>query len=194
MNASDFLALAASRRSVKPQQFAAEALDDAQILVALEAANWAPSHGCTEPWRFAVFAGDGKDALIAKAAALLMAQLPPADAAERLGKISDNFRRSSHLVAVAQYRDPASKYPEWEELAATACAVQNFALALHASGGGSYWGTSGIVPLPGAAEALGFEAGCRLVGVLFCGRPAAPGRPFPRNSSAAEKTRWIRSH
>ena len=190
MNAADFLALAASRRSVKPQQFTPETLGDDVICSALEAANWAPSHGCTEPWRFAVFTGAGKEVLIEKSGALLMAHLPPAEALDRLSKISDNFRRSSHLVAVAQYRDPASKFPEWEELAATACAVQNFALALHAAGAGSYWGTSGIVPLPGAAEALGFGPGCRLIGVLFCGRPAAPGRPFPRNTSAAEKTLW----
>ncbi len=190
MDSTDFIALAASRRSIKPQQFTDEPLADELIRVSLEAANWAPSHGCTEPWRFAVFTGAGKELLIEKSAALLMAHLPPAEAVDRLSKISDNFRRSSHLVAVAQYRDPASKFPEWEELAASACAVQNFALALHAAGAGSYWGTSGIVPLPGAADALGFPAGCRLIGVLFCGRPAAPGRPFPRNTSAAEKTTW----
>ena len=26
----------------------------------LEAANWAPSHGDTQPWRFTVFAGEGR--------------------------------------------------------------------------------------------------------------------------------------
>ena len=36
-------------------------LDDVQLM--LEAANWAPSHGQTEPWRFTVFANEGRQQL-----------------------------------------------------------------------------------------------------------------------------------
>ena len=33
-----------------------EKVSDAEVQQILEAANWAPTHGKTEPWRFAVLA------------------------------------------------------------------------------------------------------------------------------------------
>ena len=45
------------RRSVFPKDYNGAAVPRAVIERALEAANWAPTHGKTEPWRFVVFAG-----------------------------------------------------------------------------------------------------------------------------------------
>ena len=38
-------------------------VDSALIEKALQAADWAPSHGETEPWRFTVYTGDSRSAL-----------------------------------------------------------------------------------------------------------------------------------
>ena len=46
-----------SRRSVFPAQYNNEPIDREEIMKILEAANWAPTHRRTEPWRFKVIQG-----------------------------------------------------------------------------------------------------------------------------------------
>ena len=47
------------RRSIYPNMYSDEPVDDAVIREMLENANWAPTHRLTEPWRFVVFKGEG---------------------------------------------------------------------------------------------------------------------------------------
>src|SRR5215204_7169474 len=51
------------RRSFSLKDLSPEPIDLADVQAMLEAANWAPSHGHTEPWRFTVFAGAARRAL-----------------------------------------------------------------------------------------------------------------------------------
>ena len=51
------------RRSMGLSRLKPDPVDRALIEQMLEAANWAPSHGDTEPWRFTVFAGAGRAVL-----------------------------------------------------------------------------------------------------------------------------------
>ncbi len=52
------------RRSVKPTFMDPEKPVDATLLdTLLENANWAPTHGLTEPWRFTVFTGSARQKL-----------------------------------------------------------------------------------------------------------------------------------
>ena len=44
-----------NRRSVFPQQYNTKPITRDTILQVLEAANWAPTHKKTEPWRFKIF-------------------------------------------------------------------------------------------------------------------------------------------
>ena len=44
-----------ARRSIKPAVFNGKKIEDHQIRQLLELANWAPTHGFTEPWRFVVY-------------------------------------------------------------------------------------------------------------------------------------------
>lgn len=53
------------RRSVFPKDYSGETVPDRVIEQMLENANWAPTHKLTEPWRFVVFAGEGRKALAA---------------------------------------------------------------------------------------------------------------------------------
>ncbi len=47
----------AHRRSVFPPAFIDEPVKDEEIEVILRAANWAPTHKLTEPWRFVILLG-----------------------------------------------------------------------------------------------------------------------------------------
>ncbi len=49
-----------NRRTFKPKLLADRAVDEVIIREMLENANWAPTHGMTEPWRFTVFTGDAR--------------------------------------------------------------------------------------------------------------------------------------
>jgi len=44
-----------NRRSIDPELYTGEAIEKIKIEALLEAANWAPTHGFTEPWRFIVY-------------------------------------------------------------------------------------------------------------------------------------------
>ena len=48
------------RRSIKPEKMKPDPVPRALLDRMLEAANWAPSHGLTEPWRFVVHTGDAR--------------------------------------------------------------------------------------------------------------------------------------
>src|SRR6185295_18144463 len=63
-NARVLLDAIRERRSLALKQLSPEPIALESIQLMLEAANWAPSHGQTEPWRFSVFAGAGRRGLI----------------------------------------------------------------------------------------------------------------------------------
>ena len=51
------------RRTIKPKQFLDREVDPSIVQQMLENANWAPTHGMTEPWRFTVFVGAARERL-----------------------------------------------------------------------------------------------------------------------------------
>merc|ERR1719187_1933617 len=56
----DTMMLIKSRRTIMPKDLNGEKLSNDQIETLLEAANWAPTHKTTEPWRFTVITGSEK--------------------------------------------------------------------------------------------------------------------------------------
>jgi len=141
------------RRSVFPKDYNGASVPRIVIERALEAANWAPTHGKTEPWRFVVFSGQPRiqelEDLKLKATEATMAEQP-----EKLQKTLDKMARKrkdvakvSHIIALIVKRVENLKgelMPAWEETAAVACAVQNFHLSLTAQGYAGYWSSGGV--------------------------------------------------
>ena len=120
------------------RSFAINELTDApvdQVLIdrVLEAANWAPSHGKTEPWRFVVFHRDGRAALssaFGAAFAKLNPDLPRGGEGER----AQAKRPWQAPVWIALGMQPSKKFPEWEDMLAFGAAVQNMHLMASALG------------------------------------------------------------
>ena len=54
-NLSEINELIRSRRTIYPEQFSDRKVHIEQIEVLLNNAQWAPTHGNTQPWRFKVF-------------------------------------------------------------------------------------------------------------------------------------------
>jgi len=142
-----------SRRSIFPKDYSGAPVPRRVIERALEAANWAPTHGKTEPWRFAVFMGEAPLArfhAIKRAATERSLKSKPEKLAAALSKIDRKqaeLKSVSAIIAIVLKRDRSVKgelMPLWEEQAAVACAMQNFHLQLTAEGFAGYWSSGGV--------------------------------------------------
>lgn len=130
----------------------------------LSMAVWAPTHRRTEPWRFHVFMGKGRDALF-KATCL--------DAPEN---IAQKVYRAPVIIAVTTAIDQAEKkVPLWEEEAATAAAIQNIGLAAHGYGLAGIWRTGKFTTFVHVQRLLNVDThrGDRIMGFFYMGYPDA---------------------
>ena len=96
----------------------------------LEVANWAPTHRRTEPWRFKVMQGESQRRL-AEFLAKTYKEKSESYSEFKHKKYKTNPIKAACVIAICMQRDPAESIPEWEEIAATAMAVQNMWLTAH---------------------------------------------------------------
>jgi len=177
-----------SRRAVYPAQYNNEPVLKKEIEKILEAANWAPTHKRTEPWRFKVFHGESQGKL---ADFLAEAYKNATDKfAERTyNKLRENPRKAGAVIAVCMQRDPKESIPEWEEIAATAMAVQNMWLTASSMNIGSYWSSPAVMKFVG--DFVPLEEGEKCIGFFYLGRYDEPSPEGSRKSTIEEKTVWI---
>lgn len=175
------------RRSVFPVQFNDRTIDRATIERILEAANWAPTHKKTEPWRFKVLMGKKKDELGQFLSDTYQAvDLRPKQI--KIKKLQENAQRSAVVIAICMQRDPLESLPEWEEIAATAMAVQNMWLCCTELGIGTYWSSPALIThMDGFFE---MNEGERCLGFLYMGRYDEP-LPQGERRPIAEKVAWL---
>ncbi|MDT0295858.1 nitroreductase [Mesonia ostreae] len=132
------------RRSIFPAQYSKEPVRNEQIEQLFEAANWAPTHRKTEPWRFYVVTGDRLENLgdfLAKTYRTTTDKFSEF----KFEKIKAKPQQASHVIVICMERDPKERVPEWEEIAATAMAVQNMWLMATELKLGSYWSSPSLV-------------------------------------------------
>jgi nitroreductase len=175
------------RRSFGLKELSAAPVERGLVERILEAANWAPSHGKTEPWRFAVYSGQSRQ-IISDAFGVAFAQLNR-EKANPAGEQAQRDRPWQAPVWIALGMQPDPKMPDWEELVAFGCAVQNAQIMASALGLASKW-TSGAVAIhPHVAEVVGFAPDVQLFGFLYVGYPAGEW-PAGQRRPVAEKVRW----
>ena len=133
-----------------PKDLSGAKVSREEVETLLEAANWAPTHHRTEPWRFVVVEGregiqdyldlletwyeDNKE------------QIEEEEYSRFLSKVTSARsvwpENVSHLILICMVRQalPDKRLPEWEEICATASSVQNLHLALTAQPGlAGFW-------------------------------------------------------
>jgi len=167
----------AHRRSMGIARLSPLQVEREVLQAAFEAANWAPSHGDTEPWRFIVYQGESIHEL-----AKIFAEAYKVSA-EAEGKFKQETyeaqkdRALSSPTWIAIIMQPGLddhgnlKMPIEEELMATACAIQNMHLSLCAHGVVGMWHSKGVSIHSYTAEKLGVKAPSRLLGFFFAGYP-----------------------
>lgn len=182
----------AERRTIKPDQFTGERVDDLIIQQLLEAANWAPTHGYTEPWRFSVFADDG----LARLGDFLADLDQPDKNAEdfnqmRYDRLRNRPLKCSHVIGIGVKRGNNDKVPEIEEICATAMAVQNMWLSAYALGLGAYWSTGAMAFTNEMRDFFDLGKNDLSLGLFYIGKPANVHPKGRRITKIDEKVRWI---
>jgi nitroreductase len=191
-NIQEFNLLIKNRRSVFTRDYTGEKVDEAIIHQMLENANWAPTHKFTEPWRFVVFTGDGLQKL-ADFQSECYKQVTTANGTFSQSKyegLKVKPLEASHVIAIGMKRDEKKGLPEWEELGAVFCAVENMYLTATAYGVGCYLSTGGVTNFEEAKEFLGLGKEDKLCGFMFVGMLKGELHEG-RRKSIQEKTKWI---
>ncbi len=179
----------ASRRAIFPDQYTGGTVKDDQIKIILNNAKWAPTHRRTEPWLFHVFSAEAKKRLSSYLGAWYKRHTPEESFSElKYRKTIEKPLLSSHVLAICMRRDPEKRVPEWEEIAAVACAVQNMWLTCAAMELGCYWSTPGSAL--SANDFLGLSKGERCLGWFYIGVPKAGVILKSQRTDIASKTIW----
>lgn len=176
-----------SRRSVFPDQYNDRPIDRATLFRLLEAANQAPTHKRTEPWRFKVVTGDQREKLGAFLRETYQAT-DPAPKQFKAKKLYNNPQRAAAVIAICMQRDPAESLPEWEEVASVAMAVQNMWLLCTELGIGSYWSSPGLIRH--MDRFFDLSAGERCLGFFYLGYHDQTLPEVPRGA-ISEKVTWL---
>ena len=121
-----------------PKDLSGEKVSREELETLLEAANWAPTHHRSEPWRFVVIEGS-----LAISDYLDMVEtwysdnkedIPDSESSRLVSKVSSLKslwpETVSHLVVICMLRQALDfRQTEWEEICSVGCSVQNLHLA-----------------------------------------------------------------
>lgn len=159
----------------------------------IEAAVWAPNHHRTEPWKFVVMTGEGRNKLgsaYAEIAAEKLTGLTEEEREQRLAKEVEKALRAPVVIAAVCSPSDDPKVIRAEETAAVHAAVQNLLLAAHANGLGAVWRTGEPAYHPAMKRWLGLEPGDEVVGLIYAGYPDMEP-PAVRRTPGTAKTVWL---
>ena len=190
-NLSEINELIRTRRTIYPEQFSDRKVHTEQIEVLLNNAQWAPTHGNTQPWRFKVFMDDGRQKL-ADFLGKTYLELTPIEQQNdmKLAKMLTRPMKSSVVVAVCMERQAEEKILEIEEIEAVACAIQNMHLSCTAYGLGGFWATPKLIYSTQMNDFLGLGEKDKCLGLFYIGYPAIEW-PKAHRKPLEYTTQWI---
>lgn len=177
-----------SRRSIFPPSYIEKEIPRDIIDTILENANFAPTHRLTEPWRFTVFTGAGLEKLGDYMADAYKANTTSENFSQAKydGTRAKSLKSAAVIAIVVELH--AEKVPEWEEVAATACAVQNMWLTATANGIGAYWSSPAVTESLKAFLELKENQKC--VGFFYMGYHQVGEIPA-RRTPVENKVTWV---
>ena len=180
-----------NRRTVKPAAMNGKKIPDETIRELLSLADWAPTHGYTEPWYFVVYSGDKVKQFCKDHAELYKAHTPTSQF------IPGNYEKlqlqgdlASHVIAICMKRGDNPKIPEIEEIQAVACAVQNMWLGATALELAAYWGSGGMTYHPAMQDYLGLRDQDKVLGFFYLGYTDTGTPEGRRLKPLSEKIKW----
>lgn len=168
----DISTLIQSRRTIKPSDMDAGRDIEREVLEEiLEDAHFAPTHRLHQPWRFHIFVGEGRTRLSVALGDIYKDVVPLDRQSESKGvKLREKSLQAAACVAVLA-KVVNNALPEWEEVAATACAVQNLMLSAHAKGIASSWSSAATLCSQKFVHWLGEDSTFQSLGMIYLGYP-----------------------
>jgi nitroreductase len=179
-----------NRRSIKPVAMNGNKIPNGHIAALLELADWAPTHGYTEPWRFIVY--ETPSVFCVQHAELYKENNPGDSFVEGVyNNLSHQGDKASHVVLAIMKRGDLPKIPAFEEIAAAACAVQNILLGATALNMASFWSTGGMALKPAFHQMLQLGTEDLVMGILYLGY-ANEHPEGKRTIPLEEKITWVK--
>lgn len=178
-----------ARRAIYPDAYNNEPISRNEIDQILEAANWAPTHKRTEPWRFKVFYSEESRRDLSTFLGKAYARTVENVSEFKQKRMEQKALQSGCVLAICMQRDPEKRIPEWEEVASVAMAVQNMWLTAHDLKIGAYWSSPALLKY--FKEYVSLNEGEQCLGFFYMGKYNGELPEGIRKSSIAEKTQWI---
>ena len=178
------------RRTIKPFMMNGGKIPEKEVSALLELADWAPTHGYTEPWRFRVYAEPSQ--FCHQHAELYKQSVSAEDFAESVyNNLYHQGDNASHVIIATMKRGRVPKIPALEEIEAAACAVQNILIGATSLGIASFWSTGGMALKPVMHNFLELGDEDQMIGVIYLGY--ADEIPAGRRTvPSAEKITWVK--
>jgi len=182
-----------TRRTIKPKMMANRDIPLDILQQMLENANWAPTHGMTEPWRFSVFMGAAREKLASFLAETYKAITPvEIFKPNKYEGMRENAMLAPAVIAIGMKRQPSKKISELDEIQAVACAVQNMHLTATAHGLGGFWSTNIAAVSSEMAAYIGLDKEDRALGLFYVGYPKVDW-PTGSRQPIEDKVRWVQT-
>ncbi|HPF92165.1 MAG TPA: nitroreductase, partial [Flavobacteriales bacterium] len=188
---SEITELIRHRRSIAPKDFSDRIVQREMVERILTNATWAPTHGLTQPWRFTVYTGVGRDRLAQFLGAEYMRLTPPEKFLQRkYENMTQRPLQSSVVIGIGMERDPNGKIGEQDEVMAVACAVQNIYLTSAAYGLGAFWATGAAMTGDGMRRFLELGDAGKALGLVYIGYPSGDW-PNGHRRPLEMVSRWV---
>ena len=193
LQAADIGNIIRRRRTVKPDKMNGRIIPDDTIVELLSNADWAPTHGRTEPWRFIVFGPARVKEFTRRHANLYKQHTEPSSfLPEKFNKLNSLGENVSHIVIAWMKRVPTKKIPAIEEVCATSAAIQNLLLSATAKGIASFWSTSGLTHHQALKDEFTLGDEDHILGIIYLGYSDEPFKEGNRMIPLSEKIEWLR--
>lgn len=190
-NLSEITELIRERRTIYPEQFSDRKVHKEQVELMLNNAQWAPTHGNTQPWRFKVFMEEGRTQLSDFLGQTYLKLTPEENQKDaKLAKMITRPLKSSVVIAVCMERQESEKILEIEEIEAVACAIQNLHLTTTAYGLGGFWSTPKLIYTKEMNDFLKIGEKDKCLGLFYIGYPAIEW-PKSHRKPLEYTTEWI---
>jgi nitroreductase len=188
-----FNSIVQNRRSFYPNQFEKGKIIPEEIIwQILENANRAPTHKLTQPWRFIVYSGKGREAFADIQTEVYRKYAGEKFNEKKLKNLQEYPLSSSHVIVVYMKRSDPPAIPEIEEIISVGAAIENIYLSLTAYGLGGYLSTGGITYIEEAKAYLDLDAGDKIIGTFFLGYPVIDMYPLTKRTPVSKKVKWVK--
>jgi len=148
---------------------------DAELDLIFKAALRAADHALLRPWRFLVIRGDSRRKLGELFVQAALEKNTELSAAE-IEKIRQKPLRAPLIIVSICNPKEHPKVPVFEQELSAAAATQNMLLAAFAQNLGAMWRTGSMAYDPNVSSGLGLTENEKIIGFLYLGAAAAPGK------------------